>query len=98
MSIQQALDDLKDKINDLGDDPWRRKTIEFLKKTCSNLTSKKEFLKNYQEISMFEMYNVLDSLSNDEKKLVANYFLDIDNIQSGINTARLNLNSLGNSE
>ena len=98
MSIQQALDDLKDKINDLGDDPWRRKTIEFLKKTCSNLTSKKEFLRNYQEISMFEMYNVLDSLSNDEKKLVTNYFLDIDNIQSGINTARLNLKSLGNSE
>ena len=81
MSIKQTLDELIGRIRDLENETWRSKTINFLKDTCGHLTTKKDFIKQYQEIALFEMYNFLDSLDETEKNIVINYFLDIDNIQ-----------------
>ena len=40
------LVDLNTKVKEIGDEPWREKSIEFVKDICSYLTGKKSLLNN----------------------------------------------------
>ena len=74
------LVDLNSKIEKMKDEPWRDATKSLLCKLCDHMTNRKKHARQMQELVLFEVFEYLESLAEEEKREISNYFLDIDNI------------------